>query len=120
MIPEGCESHHRTFFIVLNSGEARDALMAYLKQHGVSAVFHFVPLHTSPMGVGLGYKAGDLPITEDLSARLLRLPSFAEITESEEGRVAGLVASFLRREPVGGDVTYSFSCATTPLGGALS
>ena len=41
--------------------------MAFLKRHGVSAVFHFVPLHLSPMGRRFGYRAGDLPLTEDLA-----------------------------------------------------
>jgi len=86
------------FYILLNDGQARDTLMAYLKANGVSAVFHFVPLHGSPMGRKLGYREGDLPITEDLAARLLRLPCYAEITEAQQMRVADLVARFFRRE----------------------
>ena len=98
-VPEGVESHYRTFYIVLNSGATRDALMEHLKRNGVSAVFHFVPLHSSPMGLTFGYRPGDLPITEDLSGRLLRLPSFAEITDAEQDRVVDLVAAFLRARP---------------------
>ena len=97
-IPEGCQTHYRMFYILLNDGQARDTLMAYLKANGVSAVFHFVPLHGSPMGRKLGYREGDLPITEDLAARLLRLPCYAEITEAQQMRVADLVARFFRRE----------------------
>ena len=48
--------------------------MSSLRQDGILAVFHYVPLHTSPMGMTMGYRPGDLPVTEDVSSRLLRLP----------------------------------------------
>jgi len=119
-IPEWADSHCRTFYIVLNTGATRDALMEYLKQNGVSAVFHFVPLHSSPMGQRFGYRPGDLPITEDLSGRLLRLPSFAEITDSEQDRVAELVAAFLRARPARSGIPCSFAGAANSLEGAQS
>jgi dTDP-4-amino-4,6-dideoxygalactose transaminase len=100
VVPAGCECHHRTFFLILRSGATRDTLMEHLKRNGVSAVFHFVPLHTSSMGRRFGYADGDLPVTEDLSERLLRLPSFADITEAEQARVVDLVEAFLRRARV--------------------
>jgi dTDP-4-amino-4,6-dideoxygalactose transaminase len=96
-IPGYAETHHCSFHIILNSEETRNGLLAHLKQRDIGAVFHYVPLHSSPMGVRFGYKAGDLPLTESLSARILRLPSFAEITEREQERVAQLVTSYLRR-----------------------
>jgi dTDP-4-amino-4,6-dideoxygalactose transaminase len=98
-IPEGVEIQYETFYIVLNNPESRTALIDHLRQNGVTAVFHFVPLHSAPMGSKFGYRVGDLPITEDLSSRLLRLPSFAAITEAEQDRVAELVAGFLRARP---------------------
>lgn len=93
--PEGCETHYRNFYILLNDGPTRDALLAFLKRRGISATFHFVPLHASPMGLSRGYHRGRLPVTEDLSARILRLPNFADITEEEIVYVAGQVRSFL-------------------------
>jgi dTDP-4-amino-4,6-dideoxygalactose transaminase len=62
------------FYIITPSLDARDALIAYLKEQGIGAVFHYVPLHTAPVGARFGYRTGDLPVTEDLSARLVRLP----------------------------------------------
>jgi dTDP-4-amino-4,6-dideoxygalactose transaminase len=56
-----------------------------------------VPLHTSPVGRTFGYRDGDLPVTEDLSGRLLRLPLFYGITEGEQARVVEAVRSFLER-----------------------
>jgi dTDP-4-amino-4,6-dideoxygalactose transaminase len=107
VIPRECESHCRTFYLILNSGAIRDDLMAFLKRHGVSAVFHFVPLHSSPMGKSFGYKEGDLRITERACECLLRLPSFYDITEAEQSRVADLVTAFLRRTPVYLETIYS-------------
>jgi len=70
-------------------------LMAHLKQNGISAVFHYVPLHSSAMGKRLGHREGDLPRTEDLSSRLLRLPFYADITREEQNRVVNCVSEFL-------------------------
>ena len=83
-IPEDCESNYHMFYILLPNQEIRNALMAYLKQHGIMAVFHFVPLHSSPMGQKFGGQVGALSITEELSGRLLRLPFYYEMTEGEQ------------------------------------
>lgn len=93
-IPEGCDSSFHTVYLMLESGSMRDALMGYLRERGVMATFHFVPLHDSPMGRRLGYQKGDLPLTEDLAARLLRLPTFFDLTEAEQSRVIELVVRF--------------------------
>ena len=57
--------------------------MNQLKGEGIHAVFHYVPLHSSPFGLSLGYRKEDLPVTEDISGRLLRLPIYAGITKEE-------------------------------------
>src|SRR5262249_49217673 len=94
-IPDYCESNYHLFHVLLRDGESRDALMAHLKRQGILAVFHYVPLHTSPMGKKFGYREGDLPVTEDVSGRLLRLPFYYEITEEEQAEVVRHVADFL-------------------------
>ena len=79
-IPNYCSSNYHIFYILLPSEEHRDSLMNYLKMNKIGAVFHYIPLHTSPMGRMLGYQLGDLPITESISSRLLRLPIFPELS----------------------------------------
>jgi dTDP-4-amino-4,6-dideoxygalactose transaminase len=96
--PAGCETNYHMFYMLLRDVKTRDGLMAHLKQNGVSAVFHYVPLHTSVMGKQFGYREGDLPLTEDLSARLLRLPFYADITRDQQMRVVACVSAFLRQE----------------------
>ena len=97
-IPEDCESNFHLFFVLLPKAATRDALMAHLKSQGILAVFHYIPLHGSPMGLKFGYREGDLPVAEDLSARLLRLPLFHDLTEDEQQRIVDCIAEFLRRE----------------------
>jgi len=93
--PDGCETNYHMFYVLLPDGNTRDGLMAHLKKNGISAVFHYVPLHTSVMGKRYGNREGDLPLTENLSARLLRLPFYADITRDEQMRVVGCVSEFL-------------------------
>lgn len=83
-IPEDCESNYHMFYILLPDQDVRNTLMAHLKQHGVMAVFHFVPLHSSPMGQKFGRQVGVLSVTEELSSCLLRLPFYYEMTEDEQ------------------------------------
>ncbi len=93
--PAGCQTNYHMFYVLLGDGKTRDSLMAHLKENGISAVFHYVPLHTSEMGEKLGYRDGQLPLTEDLSARLLRLPFYPEITRDEQMRVVSCMSEFL-------------------------
>jgi dTDP-4-amino-4,6-dideoxygalactose transaminase len=97
IMPEGCKTNYHLFYILLPDMETRDGLMAYLKENDILAVFHYVPLHNSPMGKQMGYRDGQLPVTEDLSARLLRLPFYHEITEDEQSRVVTRIAQYLKQ-----------------------
>lgn len=93
-IPADCQSNYHMFYIILNSQRERDLLMAQLKARGILAIFHYVPLHISPMGQKLGYKLGDIPVTEDLSNRLLRLPLYVDITERDQAYIVDNIYQF--------------------------
>ncbi len=95
VIPDECETNYHMFYILHKDQETRDALMQYLREHDINAVFHYIPLHTSPMGRSFGYSEGQLPVTEDLSGRLLRLPFFNEISFSQQERITDWINSFL-------------------------
>lgn len=83
IIPEDCESNYHMFYILLNSERERNYLMDKLKDKEIQTAFHYIPLHSSPMGLSFGYKQGYLPKTEDLSGRILRLPMYAELKNDE-------------------------------------
>lgn len=87
MIPAGHGHPAHLFYLLLPSLEERSAFIDDLGRRGVNAVFHYVPLHDSVMGRELGYARGDLPVTEDISARLVRLPLYNFMTDEEVGQV---------------------------------
>jgi dTDP-4-amino-4,6-dideoxygalactose transaminase len=97
VIPKDCKSNYHMFYILLPNDETRNNLMAHLKDHGITAPFHYVPLHTSPVGSRYGYCPGDLPVTENLSGRLLRLPFYCEISETEQSEVVAQITRFVTR-----------------------
>jgi dTDP-4-amino-4,6-dideoxygalactose transaminase len=100
LTPEGCRSNYHLYYIILPDKTMRDALMAHLNRHGVAAVSHYVPLHSSPVGQTFGYQEGDLPVTEDLSQRLLRLPIFPDLTQEEQLHVLDQLVRFLQQMKV--------------------
>ncbi len=86
-IPEHCRSNYHLFYVLLPTPEARTALETGLAELGVQAISHFEPLHTSPMGRRFGGDDGQLPVTESVAPRLLRLPMFYGITDDEQSLV---------------------------------
>ncbi len=85
VIPSCCEHNAHMFYIILPSAEKRDRLMNSLRENGVHTVFHYIPLHTAPMGQVLQPKVRDLHITVNFASRLLRLPMYFELSEKEQG-----------------------------------
>jgi len=94
-VPTGYESNCHMFYILMPDTSTRGALISHLKAQGIQTAFHYVPLHTSLMGRQFGYKPGDLPITEDVSERLLRLPFFYQITPEEQHFVVDQIRAFV-------------------------
>jgi dTDP-4-amino-4,6-dideoxygalactose transaminase len=73
-IPENCEHNAHLYYLILPNIRIRNILLDQLNQSGVNAVFHYIPLHSSPAGLKYGRASGELHHTENLSDRLLRLP----------------------------------------------
>jgi dTDP-4-amino-4,6-dideoxygalactose transaminase len=86
-VPSHCEHNAHMFYIILPTSEQRDSLMASMKEQGILSVFHYIPLHTSPMGQLVQPSASFLPVTDDLAHRLLRLPMFYELTTEQQDAV---------------------------------
>jgi dTDP-4-amino-4,6-dideoxygalactose transaminase len=92
-IPEDRRHPAHLFHVVLPSPEARSRLLAWLRDEGIHAVFHYVPLHTSPMGRRLAPTA-HCPVTVHVADRLVRLPLFPELTDGEQDRIIDAVLRF--------------------------
>ncbi|MGE0375461.1 MAG: dTDP-4-amino-4,6-dideoxygalactose transaminase [Planctomycetaceae bacterium] len=95
-IPDDCQCNYHMFYVLLPTLELRDRLMDHLRQQGITAVFHYVPLHSSPMGRKLGTSQHALAQTENLSGRLLRIPFYYGIETHDLQRIAGEIAHVLR------------------------
>jgi len=93
-VPAGCEQCYHMFYLIMNSLAERQALISHLQSQGILSVFHYVPLHLSSMGRKFGTQPGDCPITEDMSERVLRLPFYNDLTESDQARVVSAVTEF--------------------------
>lgn len=81
--------------IVLQSADESERVRLFLKDRDIQAHIHYVPLHSSPMGKSMGYRAEDLPITEEFSGRLLRLPMHNNLGEADIDAVVDAVAAAL-------------------------
>ncbi len=86
-VPKVCDQAYHMFYMIMPSLEKRTDFLDYLKSNGILSVFHYLPLHLSEMGKKFGGKVGDCPITEDLSDRLVRLPFYNSLTETEQNKV---------------------------------
>ena len=93
-IPSHCEQTYHIFYMILPDLNSRTNLIEHLKSKGILSVFHYVPLHLSPMGQKFGYKEGDLPNTESISDRLLRLPFYNEMTYEDQTQVIEAIRMF--------------------------
>jgi len=94
VVPSECEQSYHMFYVIMPSFESRQALISHLAGSGILAVFHYLPLHLSPMGLRFGGRKGACPVTEDLSDRLLRFPFFTGMSSSEQSQVIETVRAF--------------------------
>jgi len=93
-VPTHCEQPYHIFYMLLPSLKLRRKLISHLRDRGIAAVFHYLPLHLSDMGRRFGGKPGDCPVTEDVSDRLLRLPFFNGLAEPDQARVIAAIKEF--------------------------
>ncbi|MCU1496770.1 MAG: DegT/DnrJ/EryC1/StrS aminotransferase [Acidimicrobiales bacterium] len=82
------------FYVLVPRASDRDPFISHLREHGVHAVFHYVPLHSSPQGGAMRGTTSALPVTDDVSSRLVRLPLFPELTDQDQERVLTAVRSY--------------------------
>jgi dTDP-4-amino-4,6-dideoxygalactose transaminase len=94
IVPDNCRSNYHLFYILLSDQSTRDALLHHLTTCSIQSAFHYSPLHVSPMGQRFGYDRGDLPVTENCSGRLLRLPMYCDLTLPLQQRVVKAIKCF--------------------------
>lgn len=96
-IPEECTHNAHMFYIKTKDMEERKALISYLKERDIAAVFHYVPLHSAPAGLRFGRFHGEDRYTIKESERLLRLPMYYNLSESDQQKVIDAVHGFYHK-----------------------
>lgn len=94
-IPSSCKHNGHLYYLTLSTSQERANVIETLKSFNIGAVFHYVPLHSSPAGKKYGRTSGDLSITNDISSRLVRLPLYAGLDDRSIDSVIHRVLKFL-------------------------
>jgi dTDP-4-amino-4,6-dideoxygalactose transaminase len=97
VVPPECDHNAHMYYVLLGTGTDRQAVLQALKQEGVNAVFHYVPLHSAPAGKRYGRVHGSMAVTESLSERLVRLPLWVGLTPQQQHEVVGVLGKALSR-----------------------
>lgn len=96
LIPEGCKHNAHMFYLKAENLETRTKLISFLKDNGVLAVFHYVPLHSAPAGEKFGEFVGEDRYTTKESDRLVRLPMYYGLSEDDTDKVIEKVIEFYK------------------------
>ena len=94
VVPADCIHNAHMFYLKCKDLEERTTFISFLKEHGVQAVFHYVPLHSAPAGLKFGRFHGEDVCTTAESDRLVRLPMYYGITEADLNHVIQTVRQF--------------------------
>lgn len=94
VIPEGCVHNAHMYYLKCKDLEERTALINHLKEQGVAAVFHYIPLHSAPAGQRFGRFDGEDEVTTRDSERLVRLPMYYGMSDADSDKVIQAVLSF--------------------------
>ncbi len=93
-VPDGIDPSWHIYYLLLPDLDQRQGFIGHLKENGINSVFHYLPLHLSEKGKEYGGKPGDLPVTESVSDRLVRLPLYYDMGEIEMEKVLDAVTAF--------------------------
>jgi dTDP-4-amino-4,6-dideoxygalactose transaminase len=94
VVPAHCQQSCHMYYLVMPSLAKRQALISFLKSRGILSVFHYVPLHLSPMGQRMGGRPGGCPVSEAKSERLVRLPFYNRLNPEDQDRVIRAIHEF--------------------------
>lgn len=96
-VPEDRTSNAHMYYVMLNKGSDRNGLINYLSSKGMSAIFHYVPLHTSPAAMRYARVCNNMEFTEELSSRIIRLPMWIGLEYSQQINIVNEFRFFLNK-----------------------
>ena len=83
-IPDHVEHNAHMYYVILPQGVSRDAALKLMREKGIGAIFHYVPLHSAPAGQRFGRQSGELAVTDAMSSRIVRLPLWCGIRREQQ------------------------------------
>jgi dTDP-4-amino-4,6-dideoxygalactose transaminase len=95
VVPDTCQHNAHMYYVLLGPGSDREKVLATLKENGISSVFHYVPLHSSPAGLRYGRVHGSMDVTDTQAARLVRLPLWVGLAPEQQGRIVDVLTKAL-------------------------
>lgn len=98
IVPSECEHNAHMYYVLLPDEGKRHRVMEQLRIQGINAIFHYIPLHSSPAGKRFGRICGALDVTDSVSSRILRLPLWVGMTSNQVEQVTGSLVKCLREE----------------------
>lgn len=97
ILPDNIEHNGHMYNLILPTAEIRNNLVDKLKEQGIYSYICYVPLHSAPMGIKLGYRPESCPVTEDYGERVLRMPLYADMTTEDALKVVELTRDILMK-----------------------
>ncbi len=96
-VPDSCVHNAHMFYVKLKDLQERTEFIAFLKEKGITAVFHYIPLHSAPAGLKFGRFAGEDEYTTKESERLVRLPLYYGMAKEDVEKVIEAVCEFFKK-----------------------
>ena len=109
IVPHGCTQNAHMYYLLLPDLAIRTAFIDDMRKNGIATVFHYIPLHGSPAGKKFGRSHGELPVTEDLADRLVRLPLWVGLEERIDEITSAVASDFFETVNVNSSQTRKVS-----------
>jgi len=93
-IPSYSSHNAHMFYVLCHDNDTRNSLIHHLREHGIHAVFHYIPLHSSPAGLSYGSTCGSMEVTNRVSATIVRLPIYPDLTLDQVDLVCDIVLKY--------------------------
>ena len=91
VVPDYCEQSYHMFYMIMPTLKKRNSFLNILNDAGIKSIFHYVPLHSSKMGLKFGGKKSNLPVTEKIGHCLVRLPFFNNISKLQLKYIVNII-----------------------------
>lgn len=95
VVPEYCQHNAHMYYVLLDPSIDRQSVLQHFRKNAISAVFHYVPLHTSPAGQRYGRTHGELSVTDQKSEQLLRLPLWFGLTQAQQDQIVSVLTEIV-------------------------